>query len=908
MRATALLMLLMLVLLPAMALADVPGLISYQGMLTDDDGVALDTTVSMTFSIYVDSTGPNFVWTETQPSVSVNDGLFNVLLGRVNPIPGTVFDAVSRWLSVRVGSDPALQPRQRIASVGYSFRAAEADTADYARSATAASDGDWTISGPNMYSAVAGDVGIGTATPEEKLHVNYGSIQISGDGDSYLSLIFDDEDTGNEFSIVGHENLKLNTNGITRLAITPNGNVGIGAMPPSSTRRLDVQTTSGLGIYGQNSDASYAALYTENIGGGPAAYFYRGDVIVGLDDVGIGTTTPSAKLHVVGSGGNYGYMGHSSYGVYGYSSGGYGVYGNSSSLYGVGGHSSSGYGVYGTSTTNTGVRGYSTGSYAVYGSNSDGPYGYLGSGNFGAYGYSATNYGVYGSSNSSYGVRGYSSNSYGVYGSYSGGNFGYLGSSSYGVYGYNGGNYGYLGGDDYAVWGYESTNGNVGLLASAGYGVYGQNGGGTHYGGIGGSDKGVYGASSSGYGVYGISSSGYGVYGISGGGYGVYGKSESSSTGTIATYGYHDDDTDGTDYHYFSTMCGVVGHAEYGTDYHCGVQGLTYSGDPGNRASGVHGRFSNLYTIWGSLAYKTSADALYGGYFTSYASGTGKGSLGNAAQTAVGLGSWGDLFGADIHGKIYGVYAEGGNYSLYSHGTVFKDELDVHLQHMEGKSTSVLYTNVSTDVTVQTSGFSTLSKGTCLIEFDDDFKKVVSPDVPVIVTVTPTGNSNGVYVSEVTKDGFTVLENNGGKSSVTVTFIAIGRRAGYEDPQLPAEVISSDYVVKLSRGLHNDADTETDGEGLYYQGGQLTVGKHPSVLPDPDGRRVESEEIKKRRRDILETQEQDRLERTRMEEEHRKVLALQRKESVERENPVEEARRMEEEQRKRLVAEEKRSR
>jgi hypothetical protein len=206
----------------------------------------------------------------------------------------------------------------------------------------------------------------------------------------------------------------------------------------------------------------------------------------------------------------------------------------------------------------------------------------------------------------------------------------------------------------------------------------------------------------------------------------------------------------------------------------------------------------------------------------------------NHLALGIGLGSWGELFGADIHGKVYGIYAEGGNYALYSNGDVFKNGMDVHLQETETPSMAVLYTNVSTDVNVQTSGFSTLSKGICQIEFDDNFKNAVSPDIPVIVTVTPTGNSNGVYVSEVTKGGFTVVENNGGKSDVNISFIAIGRRAGYEQPRLPAEVISSDYVDKLSRGLHNDGDITTEGEGLYFQNGELYVGRHPSPLSNPN--------------------------------------------------------------------------
>jgi hypothetical protein len=162
--------------------ADVPGLISYQGTLTDSDGVALNTIVTMTFTIYTDSTGGSAVWIEIHPLVEVSDGLFNVLLGRVNAIPDTVFQDPERWLGVRVESDPELEPRQRMAAVGYAFRAAEADTADFAR-APAPSDGDWTISGNHMFSAVPGSVGIGITDPVAKLHVLGGNIAVSDAGD-----------------------------------------------------------------------------------------------------------------------------------------------------------------------------------------------------------------------------------------------------------------------------------------------------------------------------------------------------------------------------------------------------------------------------------------------------------------------------------------------------------------------------------------------------------------------------------------------------------------------------------------------------------------------------------------------------------------------------------------------------
>ncbi|NVO21243.1 MAG: hypothetical protein HXX13_16190 [Bacteroidetes bacterium] len=282
---------------------------------------------------------------------------------------------------------------------------------------------------------------------------------------------------------------------------------------------------------------------------------------------------------------------------------------------------------------------------------------------------------------------------------------------------------------------------------------------------------------------------------------------------------------DGSGYAAYSSNSAEKGYSFWGDLYSFGTSGFNFNDY--SRCGGVLGAEQGGY-YWGSLGYRSSSLINYGGYFTSYSSGLGKSSQSN---NGIGVGAWGDLMGADIHGKVYGTYTEGENYAMYANGVVFKNNLDVHLQDNGTGTNTVMYTSVSTDVTVQTSGYATLTDGKSSIDFDPAFTSAVSSESPVVVTVTPTGNSNGVYLAEVSKKGFRVVENNEGKSSVTVSYIAIGKRAGYEHPVLPKEVVESNYTQNMTRGLHNDADTKTNGEGLYYQGGKLIVGIDPSNNP-----------------------------------------------------------------------------
>lgn len=69
------LLVLLLGMMPYLGYADIPGIMTYQGFLSDTSGKPVDGTIDITFSI------PNTTWTETHTGVQVKKGLFGVLLG-----------------------------------------------------------------------------------------------------------------------------------------------------------------------------------------------------------------------------------------------------------------------------------------------------------------------------------------------------------------------------------------------------------------------------------------------------------------------------------------------------------------------------------------------------------------------------------------------------------------------------------------------------------------------------------------------------------------------------------------------------------------------------------------------------------------------------------------------------------
>jgi hypothetical protein len=152
-----------------------------------------------------------------------------------------------------------------------------------------ANDGDWTISGVNQYSAVSGNVGIGTTLPDYKLHVSGGDyLSMKLTAPNYPLLKFSSSYNSGNGAEIWQDNtgdLRININGTTNAIYgKATGDIGIGMVFPSvPAARLDVNNgTSSVPVF---------------VGRDNGTEVFR---IADGGNVGIGTTAPGAKLEVAG--------------------------------------------------------------------------------------------------------------------------------------------------------------------------------------------------------------------------------------------------------------------------------------------------------------------------------------------------------------------------------------------------------------------------------------------------------------------------------------------------------------------------------------------------------------------------------------------------------------------------------
>jgi len=280
----------LLFLFASSCLAAVPQLINYQGRLADGSGNPLDTTVAVRFTIYDAEAGGLVIWSETQPSVTVVGGVFNVLLGSVNSISDTVFSGTERWLGIRIGNDPEISPRSRLVSVGYSHRVS---TVDGAKGGTIDGGPIWTT---NHWSKAL-KLKSGNAIQFESAASSKFGLGASQSGDR---LYFFTTTTDTEEDSASY-----------RFVMTPEGRIGIGTNAPDEffhvMGAIMSEGTAGLGgrfvLKSTAQGGHQYEWYLDTASPGSLSLFDRTEkinrmTVDGEGDIGIGTDNPLYKLHV----------------------------------------------------------------------------------------------------------------------------------------------------------------------------------------------------------------------------------------------------------------------------------------------------------------------------------------------------------------------------------------------------------------------------------------------------------------------------------------------------------------------------------------------------------------------------------------------------------------------------------
>ncbi|MFC1799619.1 tail fiber domain-containing protein [Candidatus Eisenbacteria bacterium] len=232
--------------------AENPRKINYQGKLTDSGtGSPLAGSHEATFRIYDDLGAGSLLWSESQTLSADSGGIFSVILGSVTPID--VSFGGPAWLEVEVDGE-ILSPRREMVSVPFAFHAMNSDSLGGAPANfywTAATDGPGSGLDADMVD------GLGSGAFSDTGHVH--------DGRYY---------TQDSLSTDGTLNDAANPVAWTKLKGVPGGLAD------------GVDDVGGLGD-GHSLDAADGipvdAVYVDNEG-----------------SVGIGTSSPSKRLHLIG--------------------------------------------------------------------------------------------------------------------------------------------------------------------------------------------------------------------------------------------------------------------------------------------------------------------------------------------------------------------------------------------------------------------------------------------------------------------------------------------------------------------------------------------------------------------------------------------------------------------------------
>lgn len=278
----------------------------------------------------------------------------------------------------------------------------------------------------------------------------------------------------------------------------------------------------------------------------------------------------------------------------------------------------------------------------------------------------------------------------------------------------------------------------------------------------------------------------------------------------------------------FTTDVGAGVHGQMGggsiTSYTFGVKGDT-GANLQRRTGGVLG---TDFLASGSLGYYANNGTSYAVYAfggTRIDGGAGGKTTSNYVDTSIGLGVHGGVIGAWVKGHEYGTVFTGDRFANYNQGKTITNEAFIVLDEKQDGSRAVSYANTSMSQDIQDKGRGKLTNGTSYIPFNKDYSQIIDESAPIIVTVTPYGESNGVHIVSVDKNGFTIKENKGGQSNVSFNWIAIAEKKIKATP-ISTELLSSDFDRNIN-AVMSDENSEDSKVAIWSENGTVKFGNAP---------------------------------------------------------------------------------
>jgi hypothetical protein len=260
---------------------------------------------------------------------------------------------------------------------------------------------------------------------------------------------------------------------------------------------------------------------------------------------------------------------------------------------------------------------------------------------------------------------------------------------------------------------------------------------------------------------------------------------------------------------------GAYGIYASGTTF--GVVGSTGAGIGGDFSSGTGtGVFastdssaSNQYAVEG-ISYATGPQA-----FTAAIYGQQNGSDGN------GIGVWGQhensgygVYGTALGSGGYGVVGQAPTFALFGYGnTGATGTKSAAVRFADGKH-RLLYSMESPECWFEDFGSATLRSGRARVKLDPKFAQTVKLN-SYHVFLTPKGDSKGLYVSEETADGFSVREQEGGRSTLKFSYRIVALRKDVTAPRFKTVALATPPLAgarKASRATMKRAESRSPDE------------------------------------------------------------------------------------------------